>query len=1384
MKKYIIAIIVLLPIVVLGQIDTTDGGDTTTDTSNAAPSLNYIKTTTYLEAKDQGQEDNLGPFQKIEAISYLDGLGRPIQSIALRAGGQLQNIFSYTEYDEFGRTPKQYLPYASDVEVIDPLDFMDQDALKMAIGQFYATPKYENTQNPYSEMVYESSPLNRVYEQAAPGNSWDLSQGHTVKFDYETNSVNEVRYFKVTFSGGNTQNPRLHIAGYYATGQLYKTTTKDENWTPTTGNNHTTEEFTNKLGQVVLKRTYNEGTAHDTYYVYDNFKNLSFVLSPEATYKILITSTAAHPSILDKLGYQYKYDNRNRLIEKKIPGKGWEYIVYNTLDQPILTQDANQRTKSPKEWLFTKYDAFGRVAYTGIKKSNLGRGTFQTVANSVGEGELYEEQASAPITVAGTSLYYSNTALPSYLGLEDQILTVNYYGAYVDHEGLEVPLTVYEQNRTDQTQGLPTVSKVRVLGTDHWITTLTGYDDKGRPIFVGSENSYLGTLNTVESLLDFTGNVLESRTTNQKEGQPEIVTKDYFSYDHQNRLITHMQQINNEPVQLIASNTYDELGQLVSKRVGRELFESGYTDLVNVSMSDGGRLITKTSATNNYDAGLATVGQLEGNGGLSFRVVSIGKEMRVGFNELNENAGVYDINYFFRFMTNLVNGKYRYIVYKRPLAGGAATNIFSGYYDASDNNFGIEREGNQIHFLQNGNIVASTPLEDMSLDLIGDISLRTPGSQISDLNFYTTNINRSLQRVNFRYNVRGWLTDINDVNGFSSKETSLFNFHINYDGPVQGDAGLPGRAKPLYNGNISQTIWKTANEDMEKHTYGYKYDALNRLKIGYSRKGISLTGYDHYNVSGIDYDRNGNIENLIRQGDYNGNALAMDDLTYNYNGNQLLGVSDNGHANLKDEGFFDGNSSGDDYEYDVNGNVTKDHNKGISGITYNHLNLPEQVTIYGNGGIGTITYVYDATGNKIQKKVSQYQGPLVPPTIETTHYAGSYIYKDNNGVEQLQMFSHPEGYVEPIYDINGFSGYGYAFNYTDHLGNVRLTYSDSNGNGSIDPVTEIISEKNYYPFGLQQKGYNHEVTSNANPMAERFAYNGKENNPEFGLEWYDFGARNYEASLGRWMNIDPLADQMRRHSPYNYAFDNPIFFVDPDGMMPCPNGNCNEKRKNEKTSEVGAFINYSTSFESQKGFFLMEPLTVWRVGSNKVKKGRAVKSSTYNTDGTEEEGKLNELISEFTGIEDVDKTFNRETTTQESQLFDKEGNIVENPRDAWTLEITEMSVFETINLEDGVNLDTQINTTTKITTRVFSRSGKNDGFFTATSKTSTVKTYKSNATLGTMDTGFVEGVINSVSKNAVIRRNQTSQAQNNMQNLQELWQKAAEETTRRAGGGN
>ncbi len=111
---------------------------------------------------------------------------------------------------------------------------------------------------------------------------------------------------------------------------------------------------------------------------------------------------------------------------------------------------------------------------------------------------------------------------------------------------------------------------------------------------------------------------------------------------------------------------------------------------------------------------------------------------------------------------------------------------------------------------------------------------------------------------------------------------------------------------------------------------------------------------------------------------------------------------------------------------------------------------------------------------------------------------------------------------------------------------MRLSYSDLDKNGSINPNDELLEESNYYPFGGSHKGYNNVINGAHHP----YGFGGKEENDELGLQWIDFGARNYDKWLGRWMNIDPLADEMRNNSPYNYAFNNPVLFVDPDGMFP------------------------------------------------------------------------------------------------------------------------------------------------------------------------------------------------------------------------------------------
>ena len=237
--------------------------------------------------------------------------------------------------------------------------------------------------------------------------------------------------------------------------------------------------------------------------------------------------------------------------------------------------------------------------------------------------------------------------------------------------------------------------------------------------------------------------------------------------------------------------------------------------------------------------------------------------------------------------------------------------------------------------------------------------------------------------------------------------------------------------------------------------------------------------------------------------DANGVPIYMGDYHYNTSGNAAT------------------------YSYDGNGNLTSDWNKNISSIQYNFLNLPQTIT----AGKGSINYVYDAAGNKLQKQT------IEGSTVTTTLYIGGIVYQNN----VLQFIAHEEGRIR----VNS-SNNGYIFDYylKDQLGNTRMTITDDN-----TVSTPVIDATSYYPFGLVMKGISSQA---AGKLENKFKYNGKEQqHQEFsdgsGLKWYDYGARMQDPQLGIWHNIDPLAEKNRRWSPYVYGADNSIRFIDPDG---------------------------------------------------------------------------------------------------------------------------------------------------------------------------------------------------------------------------------------------
>ena len=352
----------------------------------------------------------------------------------------------------------------------------------------------------------------------------------------------------------------------------------------------------------------------------------------------------------------------------------------------------------------------------------------------------------------------------------------------------------------------------------------------------------------------------------------------------------------------------------------------------------------------------------------------------------------------------------------------------------------------------------------------------------------------STNKLTYAYNLRSWLTGISGT---------CFTQNLYYNTGV-------GTAK--YNGSISSMTWKSGNESTVRG-YKFTYDGLDRvLNATYGETASISTNANRFSENVTGYDKNGNIKSLQRYGQTGASAYGLiDNLTYTLTGNQLSRVDDAVMASAYGGGFEfkDGVKQVGEYTYDANGNLTKDLNKGITDIQYNCLNLPSAVT-FSDGS--TITYVYAADGTKL-RTVHKIGGATT-----TTDYCGNVVYE--NGAQKLLITE--EGYIT-------LSDNKYYYYLKDHQGNNRVVINQS---GAVEETNH------YYLFG----GVFASSTS-----TQPYKYNSKEYDTKKGLNWYDYGARHYDAVLGRFMTVDPLAEKYYSESLYTYCYSNPINCIDPNG---------------------------------------------------------------------------------------------------------------------------------------------------------------------------------------------------------------------------------------------
>jgi RHS repeat-associated protein len=380
-----------------------------------------------------------------------------------------------------------------------------------------------------------------------------------------------------------------------------------------------------------------------------------------------------------------------------------------------------------------------------------------------------------------------------------------------------------------------------------------------------------------------------------------------------------------------------------------------------------------------------------------------------------------------------------------------------------------------------------------------------------------------MQKIDYKYNIRGWLTGINDP-GLASGEGDRFGMKLGYNLLPDGTSGTG----VCYNGNISGMKWGTPN--YQNLQYNFTYDGANRL----TQALFTGAGFSTYSFKTLyNYSKNGSIVLLRRYG--NTSYPWIDNITYGYEGagSCRLKYSNDSQGDVAGVEDFSGTLTGDSacYSYDPNGNLTLDDYKGLS-ITYNDNNLPQELD-FGNNN--SINYFYDATGEKMLRVVSDSLS-----NTNLTYYFGPFVHEgEQGGTSSLKYIMTPEGRI-----INkGSDGspiWSWEYNLTDHLGNVRVVIAPLGTAG----FSNVLQQTHYYPYGMQMS-----QISTSSGTDNDYLFGGKQLQDDFGLNWYSFWGRgNYDPALCIWRSPDPMAYLHPNYTPYNYCFNNPMRFIDPMGM--------------------------------------------------------------------------------------------------------------------------------------------------------------------------------------------------------------------------------------------
>jgi RHS repeat-associated protein len=1099
----------------------------------------------------------------LQSVDYSDGLDRTTEVVAIGASPLEGDLIAISGFDTLKTT--DYSPYT------DPSRTgylrTTGSAIPSQLSFYGSHQKIAYSTTPYAITLFEKSPLRRVSERGAPGESWQPGL-HTTKEVLLTNDASNVK--KWTANGPS---------GTYNANELTVSNSIDEN-----GNN--VYSFIDKNGLTVLKRVQLDdnlvlnGTSFtvpylETYYFYDTRGNIKYQIPPKAN-AMLDIGTAWSTAFRDQWCYVYNYDTKGRVIEAKTPNAVWVYNVYDPIGRLVLTQDGNLRASN--KWNFIKYDIKGRAVITGVytNTTNTTRSSMDSLVVRLlypGANDVYWEEK-------GTAAHgYTNISFPT---TNSTVLSVNYYDEYdFDGNGSADYSYTSQGLSNESTQGTafgrPTGTKKQIVGTPDWLYNYVFYDTFGRIVQTRSNNhldpTSIDNLTTI--VYDFEGKPVTSKSYHHTAaGANQTTVMQRGVYDFAGRATEVYESINGGAEQQLAKYSYNEIGQITEKNLHKKS-DNSFIQSIDYRYNIRGWLSSINNASLAVDAN-----NNDNDWYTDLFGMQLAYDSAKGYgNTPGYNGSITGVKWKGAGMAASSAGVKSYkMSYDKTYRLKTATfQKYNGAWTAEANAWNESQT-----YDHNGNILTLTR-NQLKRTLQSNFTIATSPETIDNLTYsYLSTQADQLLKVE----------DSGTAQGFNNGANTTTEYAFDGDGRQLSDSNK-GIASITYNDFGKPSVVTYTGSPVKTTTYSYDGSGTRLKSVVYDGTATITTDY----VGDFVYENNAMAFFSSPEGRVvkNGASFEYQYAILDHLGNTRVIFSSVDVPASTSVADYENSVNADfvNYPATVSDGRSSTNNHTLPSGSYSELLNGYYISDTNQGQVGTGKTLRVFPGDVIHAEVyakylnqtgtSTNFAPFANVLVASFgltgatggegllaknalgNYGGAVVAAGGSGSTStpkafitILLFDQNYNFLDVSYQQVGATantyellsrdytvrepGYAYIYLSNENQTLVDVYFDDLK---IINTKSNVIQYTEYYPFGATTS----DSWTRDNVRGNNYLANGgTERNALTGL--YDLQFRTLDPLLGRMTQVDPMASKYSGMTPYNFALNTPMGLVDPTGLEP------------------------------------------------------------------------------------------------------------------------------------------------------------------------------------------------------------------------------------------